>query len=130
MALITQYVMSVFGLILFLWSFLAVIIKRFRELEYHISLSFLCLLFPPLLLLGLTADKSQYRYHSKLAVIDHTFFYALIFIIIISIFGLYRLTLGVRFAIFFMTTISILLLVLFWSDKHIGYNGGTQGRYK
>ena len=128
-AMFAQYLASLFGIALFLWSFFAITIKRLREFHYDVRLSPLALVFPPLLLVGLLPDKSHYKYHNKLALLDHTFFYVLILVVIIAIFWLYRLTLFARFVIFFNAVISVLMLNFFWSDKHRWHNG-EHVRYK
>jgi Ni,Fe-hydrogenase I cytochrome b subunit len=91
--------------------------KRLREFNYDARYSMLGLICPPLLLIGLMPDRSKYKYHNKLALLDHTFFYVLIVVLIIALFGLYRLSLFARFVLFFNAVISALMLYFFWDDK-------------
>lgn len=112
------YIASLVGLGIFVWAYLAVTWKRARALGIEIRWTALGIPFPPLLLVGLMEDNEKYTYHGGLSVVDQAFFYILIVIILVCLFGLYDMHIAMRFILFVGTIVSGIAVYFFWRDRH------------
>jgi len=112
------YIASLLGLWLFIWAYFAVTWKRSRALGIEVRWTIIGILFPPLLLVGLMEDTEKYTYHGGLSAIDQAFFYILIVIVLVCLFGLYDMHIAVRFVLFMITIISGIAAYFFWRDRH------------
>lgn len=117
-AQIIAYLGSCLGIWFFVWSYIAVTSKRARALGIELRWTFLCLIFPPLLLVGFMEDSEKYEYMGGLSVVDQIFFYIILILILICLFTLYEIQTTIRFILFVAIVIAGLAAYLFWRDKY------------
>lgn len=112
------FIASLLGLGVFVWTYFAVTWKRARTLGIEIRWTTLWLIFPPLLLVGLMEDNTKYVYHGGLSVVDQAFFYILMLIVLVCLFGLYDMHIAIKFLLFVTVIVAGIAAYLFWRDKH------------
>lgn len=112
------YIASLLGVALFIWTYFAVTWKRARALGIEIPWTVLGIPFPPILMVGLMEDNEKYTYHGGLSAIDQAFFYILITIGLVCLFGLYDINMVIKFILFIVIIISGVAAYFFWRDRH------------
>lgn len=111
-----QYICSIFGALMALWIFAAVVSKRFLTLGFNRYLTLLALLFPPLLLYGLKKDSESHIYNGNVSLIDQIFFYVLIAIVAASVFGIYQVHLLIKISLIVTFAMISVALWMFGRD--------------
>jgi len=111
-----QYICSIFGAVLALWIFAAVVSKRFLTLGFSRYLILLAFLFPPLLLWGLKRGSHVHIYNGNVSLVDQVFFYVLIGIVVASVVGIYQIHLIIKIALVIVLVMISIALWMFGRD--------------